>query len=243
LPKLGSFGSPTSTTVAAPSGFFGGSKLIQDGTLPARFYRDAGVVFSLLATGCAVAIALIWSRPALLLLFALVLAGGWAYSVGPFRLSYRRYGEACVLLLFGPAPVAGGVFAQTGALPSASVLLASLPFGLLTAAILVANEVPDTVDDAAAGKRTLVGWIGAERGYILFAALVAAAYAAVLLGVAVLALGSVALLSLAALPFALHAARVLKHHHGDKPALLAASRSVIALHAIMSLTLIGDALA
>ena len=194
-----------------PYGFFGGSKVILEGLLPARSIARGSAFFaglSLLALG-----GLVWleGSPGLLLFGALALALGLAYSLEPLRLSYRGGGEILVGILFGPVTVAAGGAAQGVPLDEPALWLAGVPLGFFTSAILFANEVPDAPDDAAAGKRTLVVRCGRSRGWLLFAAasllgylslggVVAAGWAGpvALAGTAGLALGASALVRLRA---------------------------------------------
>jgi 1,4-dihydroxy-2-naphthoate octaprenyltransferase len=219
-------------------GFFGGSKLIQEGRLAPGVYRAGALAAGaggLLATGAAA----LAGRPWAPLVFAPVFVLAWSYSQKPLQLSYRGLGELAVAALFGPATVGGAVYLQTGAAPGWAALLVSVPFGLLTAAILVANEVPDAATDRAAGKATLVTRLGRGRGYLLFAGLVLLAFAAVLGGVGGRLLPPAALLSLGALPLGVAATRRLRRHAAEKRSLLASSRLAIALHAAVSAVLIG----
>jgi len=224
-------------------GFFGGSKLIQEGRLTPRFYRNAAVGFALAATAAAAGLASVLGRPEALFLFGAVLFLAFSYSCRPLRLAYRSLGEAAVLVLFGPVAVVAGAYAQTGSFPSPGVWLLSLPFGLLTAAILLANEVPDAREDAAVGKRNLVAWTGPARAFRLFAALVTAAYLAILAAIALGLAGPLAMAALATLPLAWWAGRVLRDGHEVKPQLLRSSRMTIILHTTVSLALIADVLA
>ncbi|HEY8514526.1 MAG TPA: 1,4-dihydroxy-2-naphthoate polyprenyltransferase [Candidatus Binatia bacterium] len=114
--------------------------------------------------------------PAALLLGALSIAAGVAYTAGPFPLAYRGLGEPFVLAFFGPVAVCGTELVQRGSV-SALALAASLPVGMLASAILVVNNVRDVATDARAGKRTLAVRIGAGAARRLYAALVVAALA------------------------------------------------------------------
>jgi len=62
------------------------------------------------------------------------------YVGPPFKLAYRGVGEFLVGLNFGPIMTLGAYYVQTGSLASATVpLLASIPVGLLIAAVLWLN--------------------------------------------------------------------------------------------------------
>lgn len=222
-------------------GFFGGSKLIQEGVLPEAFYGAAAVLLAAVALGAVGLLALVRRELDIVFLYGLVLLLGWAYSAGPLRLSYRRLGELTVFIAFGPVTVLGGYYVQTGAFPPFHVVLLSLPFGFLTAAILLANEVPDAADDRAADKRTLVVAVGPDRGYLLYALASALAFMAIgaclLLGY----LGGPAWLALAGVVPVAAAATILRRRVGDKRGLVSASVLVLGVHTFVSLVLILDA--
>jgi 1,4-dihydroxy-2-naphthoate octaprenyltransferase len=223
-------------------GFFGGSKLIQWGVVPARTYLAASL---LAACACMAAVGMLaWTHQDVLPLAA---AGGavllaWAYSTGPAPLSYRCGGEATVFLLFGPVATLAGHYAATGRLWSTEAALASLPLGLMTAGILIANEVPDAAEDAVAGKRNLVGLLGARRGWALYLVVVIAAVALAGVAVARAGLAPFGWAAMAALLPAGLAARVLKRCCHDKPRLVRGAALAILAQTWMGLSLLAGAM-
>jgi len=218
-------------------GYFGGSKLIQQGVFSPGFYRNAAILFGVLSAA-AVLVATVAGRPMALPLFAPVFFFAWSYSRRPLRLSYNRLGELSVAVLFGPVSVLGSAYLQTGTAPSLPLMLLSMPVGLVTAALLVANEVPDAETDLAAGKRTLVTWIGAPRGYLLFAILVAGALGGAVASVVAGWLAPFALLSLLTVPPAWIVGHMLRRHYREKSRLQRASRITVGLHIVFCVSLI-----
>lgn len=162
------------------------------------------------AVGRAAAAALV---VATLLGAVLVWRGGWpillvgvasllsavAYTAGPFPLAYHGLGDLFVFVFFGPVAVGGTYLLQRGA-PTAAVLAASVPVGLLAVAILVVNNLRDIETDRQAGKRTLgvvMGDAGTRRWFVLlllvaWIAMAAATFAGVEFAVAAV-IASVAL--------------------------------------------------
>ncbi len=220
-------------------GFFGGSKLIQQGVLAPSFYGRAAIFFGAIALVAGTAALLTAGSPSLVLVLFAALGLGLAYTLPPLRLSYRRLGEAAVFLLFGPACVAAGAAVQGWTLAAPAIWLLSLPFGFLAAAVLVANEVPDATVDALAGKRTWVGLVGRHRGWWIFLFLVGAALGAIGAGVALGLLHPGALLVVVGLPFAGRAGRILQTRYAQKRALLASSRLAVVLHSVVAVLLIA----
>ncbi|WP_440991359.1 prenyltransferase [Haloarchaeobius baliensis] len=88
-----------------------------------------------------------------LVLLAVVVAAGWAYSVGP-RLVARGLGEVTNALLGGLFLPLYGVAVARGPLDAVAVL-AFAPFAVYVFANLLATQWPDRRADARTGKRTL----------------------------------------------------------------------------------------
>jgi 1,4-dihydroxy-2-naphthoate octaprenyltransferase len=98
---------------------------------------------------------------AALLALALVLAV--AYTAGPLPLAYVGLGDLFVLVFFGPVAVAATHYLQTGSLSSIAFLAGMGP-GLISCAILSANNLRDVEEDRVAGKKTLVVRFGSLFG-------------------------------------------------------------------------------
>jgi len=115
------------------------------------------------------------------------LAAGWAYSSGPRPLSHTAWGEVFVLLFFGLAAVAGSHYLQSGKLMLPPLWI-GLALGCHAAAVLLVNNVRDLETDRLAGRRTLAAVIGLNAARHLYAALMLAPFA-----ILVLQLGSITL--------------------------------------------------
>jgi 1,4-dihydroxy-2-naphthoate polyprenyltransferase len=108
------------------------------------------------------------------------IAAGVLYTAGPRPYGYAGLGELFVFLFFGLVAVNGSYYVQLEE-------LGWLPFGLsvvvgcLATAILVVNNVRDIETDRRAGKHTLAVRVGRNAARRLFVALIAAAYAFLLL--------------------------------------------------------------
>jgi len=105
--------------------------------------------------------------------------GGYFYTRKPFKLKYRGLGIPLIFLLYGPLPVLGSSYLQTGQLGMREILL-SIPIGLLTTAILHANDVRDIYYDSKAGIKTLSIIIGKNKAKVLYAGLLLIPYLAVI---------------------------------------------------------------
>ncbi|MFZ0243105.1 MAG: 1,4-dihydroxy-2-naphthoate octaprenyltransferase [Desulfobacterales bacterium] len=102
-----------------------------------------------------------------------------AYTAPPVSYKYVALGELSVFLMWGPLMVEGAYFAQRGTF-SADALWISIPFGVLVALVLLANNLRDIQHDKNRGIRTIAIFLGAQKGFILYAVLVSLAYLSIL---------------------------------------------------------------
>jgi 1,4-dihydroxy-2-naphthoate octaprenyltransferase len=133
---------------------------------------------------------------------------GYFYTAPPFQYKFRALGVILVFFLMGPLMVLGTYYVVAGAF-SSTAFLASLPVGLLVAAILHANEVRDVEDDSRAGFHTLSILLGQRAAAQLYLLMIGGAY---FITVALAAGGLLPLwnlLVLLSLPVALKTARTL----------------------------------
>lgn len=172
-------GADTGVAEKDRSPFSGGKRVLVDGLLSRRqTWWVAAVTYVL---GALVGITIAATRePRVLWLGLAGIACAWFYQAPPLKLSYRGFGELAVAACYGPLIAAGTYLVQRGEL-DAEVVLPAVPLGMAIAAFLYINEFPDYAADRAAGKRTLVVRLGRRRAAVVFAALVAATFAAVLL--------------------------------------------------------------
>lgn len=218
--------------------FFGGSKLIQEKILSEKFYLRLSVFFSLLAAVSVMALALILKSFLVIGMYLAILFLGWSYSTRPLSFSYHRFGELVIFFLFGPVPVMGGYFIQTGIFPDGRSFLLSLPFGFLTTAILFANEVPDWPQDKKVGKLTWVSITGEKKAFILYALLITGALVSVCFNVISGYLNPVALLCFLLFLPAVKATMVLKKDFQNKIKLMGSSKLTIVIQTSAGIILI-----
>ncbi len=102
---------------------------------------------------------------------AVCVAGAWFYTGGRRPYGYAGLGEVAVFVFFGPVAVLGTAVTQAGSI-SALAIIASVAVGLLTCAVLVANNLRDIAGDEVVGKRTLAVLLGATDTRRLYVALV-----------------------------------------------------------------------
>lgn len=138
---------------SAPTPYSGGSRVIQDGIFTSvQVGRWALICFA--GGGLCGIVACLGGSPLSVGFLAVGLLIGWGYSAPPLRWIGRGWGEIAVGLAFGPL-LTGGVYLTQTVRISPAPFLASTALGLLVAAVLCVNEIPDMSTDGATAKRTL----------------------------------------------------------------------------------------
>jgi 1,4-dihydroxy-2-naphthoate octaprenyltransferase len=182
-------------------------RVTQSGLIPSKTVRNAMAgVFAL----------------TFLLGLYLVSVGGWPilaiglasifcaviYTAGPYPLAYIGLGDPFVFLFFGIVAVTGTHYVQ--ALHwSAEALIASLPVGAISTAILVVNNYRDIDTDRATNKRTLAVRIGRTATRMEYRTLLLLAYVIPVLQTLRASQSLWMLLPLLSIPFAIRVLRII----------------------------------
>ena len=96
---------------------------------------------------------------------------GIAYTGGPYPLGYHGLGDVFVFIFFGLIAVPGTYYLQTGSVTEHSLWLGAA-LGMLSTAILVVNNIRDMETDIVTGKKTLAVRLGISFSHIEFSILV-----------------------------------------------------------------------
>ncbi|MCS7197485.1 MAG: 1,4-dihydroxy-2-naphthoate octaprenyltransferase [Candidatus Bipolaricaulota bacterium] len=169
-----------------------------------------GVSLGLYGISGLIGLYLVWLKGLELLGFVLIGAlASFFYTAGPIKYKYIALGELSVFLMWGPLMVGGTYFVQTGSLSPHAVLI-SLPFGLLVALVLLANNLRDIAYDGSVGIKTLGTLLGQRRTLSLYQGLIILAYLAVIVLIALKVLSPWGLLVFFSAPFALRLIRALQ---------------------------------
>jgi 1,4-dihydroxy-2-naphthoate octaprenyltransferase len=155
----------------------GPSGVIQSGLLTPRAVLSGAFVMFAIGAAIGLVITALTGWPVLVLGVVSVIAG-YAYTAPPLKLAYRALGEVTVFVFMGVIIVMGAAYVQTEQF-TLNAFLASLPVGLLTAAILHANNLRDIQDDRANQKHTLASLAGRPIADYELVALVLGAFLAV----------------------------------------------------------------
>lgn len=165
----------------APTALYRPHPLVM-GIITPRQVFTASILLYLIAV--AIGLYLVYMRGLVLLLIGLIgVLASFFYTAGPIKYKYYALGELSVALMWGPLIVSGSYFVQLQKLSWQAVLI-SIPLGILVALVLLANNLRDIQYDSQVGIKTLGTLLGEKKTLILYYALAALAYAAVILLIA-----------------------------------------------------------
>ncbi len=114
----------------------------------------------------------------LILVGALAILAAWGYTGGKNPYGYLGLGELFVFIFFGVVATVGTFYVQSEQI-TRDAILASIPMGTFSCALLAVNNIRDRALDEPVGKRTLAVRLGNRNSRIFFAALIALGYLAV----------------------------------------------------------------
>ena len=180
--------------------------LVEGKLLPREVKKGAYILF---LAGAAIGTGLAAARGWPILGLGIIgILASLAYTAPPVSYKYLALGEFTVFLMWGPLMVEGAYFVQIQAF-SLDALWISIPFGLIVALVLLANNLRDISHDKSRSIRTVAILLGAEKGFYLYAGLVVLAYASIplLAGLKILPFWS--LIVLFSLPLAVRIFRVM----------------------------------
>lgn len=152
----------------------GPRRAVGSGLIPSHQMRWAMTVAFIVAAIAGIAV----SAPTgwwLIGLGALCFAAAVAYSGGPRPYASAGLGELFVFVFFGLVATIFSAYVQTGSF-SLVPIAAAMPVGLLSVAILEANNLRDLPTDSAAGKRTLAVRLGDRTTRRMYALIIWAVF-------------------------------------------------------------------
>lgn len=178
----------------------------------------------------------------------LVSVGGWPilvigvaslfcaviYTAGPYPLAYVGLGDVFVFLFFGIVAVTGTYYVQ--ALHwSTDALIASLPVGAISTAILVVNNYRDIDTDRDANKKTMAVRIGRSATRMEYRLLLLLAYAVPVIQFIRIEQPLWLLLPLLSLPFAIRVLRIVERSTdgAELNSALAGTGQLLALYGVL----------
>lgn len=185
----------------------GSSRVIQLGLLAPSTVRRGMIAAFVLAT--AVGFVIVAMTGIAVFVLALACLGvAVCYTAGVRPLGYVALGEVAVFLTMGLGLGTGSILALSGTITPLGVILA-LPNAFLITAALHVNNMRDVDRDRAAGKQTIAMRLGGERSNVLYAILISAAYASILVVLLLRPAFWPALMTVAPLPLGLRLVRAI----------------------------------
>lgn len=158
---------------------FGSSRVIVDALLTQKQVMAVAALFFFTAIAIGIYLSIIGGI-IILILGTLGAASAFFYTRKPFEFKYKGYGVPLIFLMFGPLPVLGTYYLSVGAF-SLTPLILSVPIGLMTTAILHANDLRDLEHDTRAGIKSLAIALGTSKARLLYLILVGASFVCVFL--------------------------------------------------------------
>ena len=221
------------------SPFTGGARVLPDAAVSLEAHRRVWIGF--FAVAAVIGLVLAVTRPNGWILLVLGAVGGGIgvfYTLPPLALQYHGVGEIAVAIIFGPIVVLGSYAVQTGTL-GWEPLLASIPLGLLVAAFLLVNEMPEHETDPRGGKRTIPARIGLEKSARLYEILVGSALV-FLAALSILQIVPwIAVLGLVAVLPLRRAIAILRLHYREYPAHIPANAATIQAVLLLGVAMTG----
>ena len=132
----------------------GHSRAVLRGVISPKAMLCAALLMLVLACSCGLGL-LLYGEWWLLLVGIAVALAVFAYSAGPFPLSYKGLGDVSVLVFYGIIPVCFTSYVQVGSF-SLLAFECSIALGLLAVNILLVNNYRDYAEDKVSGKRTTI---------------------------------------------------------------------------------------
>ncbi|MFC1982845.1 prenyltransferase [Chloroflexota bacterium] len=187
--------------------FSGGSGILPDGLLTPRQVFWLGVISFFLAVFIGIYFIIVadW-----LLLPLLLVAAVCVLLYNPVILKLR-WPEWAPGIGLGILPILGLYFVQSTAY-TWTVVVASVPSGILVHNLLLLNEFPDTEADGKAGRKTLPITMGKARASLVYSVLTVAVYLWIIGGVIARIMPVFSLIALLTLPFAIKAIQGARKH-------------------------------
>lgn len=215
---------------------YGSSGVILENLLSSRQVHDGGIFCLIL--GSLIGLFLSYEKGIFILILGLIGAfGGYSYTRKPLSLKYRGLGAPLVFLLFGPLMVIGSYYVQMQRLDAVAFYI-SIPVGLLTTAILHANDIRDIPYDKKAGIKTLSLLVGIDNSKKIYYGMLLLSYVSIIVMSILNVLPLWSLLCLITLPAAYSNIKTLYNSKDLNPGLINLDKSTAKLQAQFSIVLI-----
>jgi len=219
-----------------PTPFSGGRRFIQQGILSPRATLLTAIGCLAIGAGIGLVIVLLTRSIFILALGLIGLLGGYFYTARPIQLGYKCVGEFVIALLFGLLPVYSSYYLQTKTI-DATPLTPAVIVSILIFLVILVNEFPDSVADAAVNKRTLIVRFGVPTGVHIYRSILIVSFIVAAIMLAYRATFFAGLFYLFTLPIAMLAIKSVNKKDLSTPGQYRASQMTVLLHTVGSLSL------
>jgi len=221
-----------------PTPFSGGSRVIQEELLSARWVLGISIFFFALALATGL-ILIRLGHPYVALVGLLGFLAGFFYSADPIKFMSRGLGEITIFLAFGPLITWGTYYVLAGQLTWAAFFL-GFPLGFLIAAVIWINQFPDFQADRDSQKRNLVVRLGLEPSRWIYLLLMILPFPFLFFLLGTQGISAWILIAWTALPLAVKALRIFWGHYALYEQIVPAQALTIQTHMVMGvLMLVG----
>lgn len=138
----------------------GPARITQAGVLTSKQVLGLATLFFIAAILLGIPLVTKGGQP-IIIIGALSVMMGYAYTAGPYPLAYRGLGDVFVILFFGLVAVMGLFYLHTQ-IWTLDAFVLGLQIGLLAAVLIAINNLRDIEGDAKVNKRTLAVRLGIE---------------------------------------------------------------------------------
>lgn len=223
--------------------FSGGTGVLTHGTVSRRLAGSMAIVLGALGLLMTALITVFYRVNVVIpILSVLGLAGAYAYSLPPLRLSHTPFGTPLVAFMIGfMLPVASFII-QTG-FWDWYIAAVTLPVTLQVWVFSMAVELPDYEIDLASGRKNMVTRLGRSWSYVVLTGVTAAGAMATILGFVLdipspIVLSMISIFLIESVVLASAQVRVVRHSHYQ--ALLALEAAfVLVMAGLSSALLVG----
>jgi 1,4-dihydroxy-2-naphthoate octaprenyltransferase len=146
-------------------------RLTGGGHVKASKVKRAAFIFFALAALAGLAIVLITQIWWLIAVGVAAIIAAWFYTGGKSPYGYAALGELAVFIFFGLVATVGTAYIQLGYFDNNSIV-AGVTMGLLSAAVLMVNNIRDIDLDRHVAKRTLAVRVGKQASKAIFIAMI-----------------------------------------------------------------------
>jgi len=198
--------------------FSGGTGVLTHGTVSRRLAGSIAIVLGALGLLMTASITIFYRVSLVIpLLSVLGLAGAYAYSLPPLRLSHTPFGTPLVAFMIGFMLPVASFIVQTGSWDW-YVAVVTLPITLQVWVFSMAVELPDYEIDLASGRKNMVSRLGRSWSYVVLTGATAAGAMVTILGFALdipspIALSMISIFLIESVVLASAQARVVRHSH------------------------------